>query len=167
MFSDFEDDDEPPVKAQEVDNEDSKQQLKSLGFNNIILVGTKLDMEDERQVEYDEAIAMAEQLNLAGVIETSAKTGSKDTTEDINDCFRILALNCFEKKTGIGILSEASNSEQNMIRLNAAVGGASTNYERQSDFKNEYALSVSTRYDYKYKFDKTKGHKLEQPQDKP
>ena len=48
-----------------------------------------------------------------------------------------------------------------MIRLNNALGLASTNYERQSDYKNEYALSVSTRYDYKYKFDKTKGQKLE------
>ena len=111
---------------------------------------------------------MAEQLNLAGVIETSAKNQSNETSEDINDCFKILALNCFEKTTGIGILSDpqacASNttdSEQNMIRLNNALGAASTNYERQSDFKNEYALSVSTRYDYKYKFDKTKTQKLE------
>ena len=119
-------------------------------------------MEDERQVEYDEAIAMAEQLNLAGVIEVSAKNGSIDTSEDINDCFKILALNCFEKSGGIGILSDASNSEQNMKRLNEALGVASTNYAHESDFKNEYALSVSTRYDYKYKFDKTKNNtKLE------
>lgn len=61
------------MPVQESINEESKHKYKSLGFNNIILVGTKLDMEAERQVEYDEAIAMAEQLNLAGVIETSAK----------------------------------------------------------------------------------------------
>lgn len=109
---------------------------------------------------------MAEQLNLAGVIETSAKNQTAATAEDINDCFKILALNCFERKTGIGILSEASNSEQNMIRLNNALGAASTNYERQSDFKNEYALSVSTRHDYKYKFEPTKGQKLQPTQEK-
>lgn len=76
MFSDFEDDDNQPVPVKEENNADSKHNYKSLGFNNIILVGTKLDMEGERQVEYDEAIAMAEQLNLAGVIETSAKNQS-------------------------------------------------------------------------------------------
>lgn len=43
--------------------------------NNIILVGTKLDLVkgNHRQVSYDEGLNFAKKLNIAGFIETSAK----------------------------------------------------------------------------------------------
>ena len=46
---------------------------------NVVLVGTKLDIalkEDyKRQVAWSEAVALAEKLNLTGVLEVSSKDG--------------------------------------------------------------------------------------------
>lgn len=59
----------------------------------MVLVGTKLDIvknecQNSREVSFMEAVELANRLNLAGVVETSAKCPSM--IEDINDCFRIL-----------------------------------------------------------------------------
>ena len=68
-------------------------------------MGTKLDLVNlkgptsnniERQVSFQEAQDLAKRLNLAGFIETSAKKNQK--MEDINDCFRILAVNKFGRQ---------------------------------------------------------------------
>ncbi|MBY9015522.1 MAG: GTP-binding protein [Candidatus Lokiarchaeota archaeon] len=52
----------------------------------LILVGNKIDLESERVVSRDEGEALAQKLTLT-YIETSAKTG-----ENINDAFKMLAL---------------------------------------------------------------------------
>ena len=68
-------------------------------------MGTKLDLVNlkgpgsnniERRVSFQEAQDLAKRLNLAGFIETSAKQNQK--MEDINDCFRILAVNKFGRQ---------------------------------------------------------------------
>ncbi len=41
----------------------------------IIMVGTKIDLEDQREVEADEAIELAKKKKLLGYIECSSKTG--------------------------------------------------------------------------------------------
>jgi small GTP-binding protein len=53
----------------------------------LILVGNKIDLTDSRQVSKEEGEELAKQLGLS-YIETSAKTG-----ENIEDAFRMLALN--------------------------------------------------------------------------
>lgn len=69
---------------------------------NVVLVGTKLDIvmrdESKRQVKFKDALALATRLNLAGVVETSAKESNKTVgmMEDINDCFMITATSCFD-----------------------------------------------------------------------
>jgi GTPase SAR1 family protein len=41
----------------------------------IIMVGTKIDLHDRREVESDEAIELAKKKKLLGYIECSSKTG--------------------------------------------------------------------------------------------
>jgi small GTP-binding protein len=53
---------------------------------SLIMVGNKIDLEDQRIVAFEEGEKIAKKLGLT-YIETSAKTG-----ENINDAFRILAL---------------------------------------------------------------------------
>ena len=86
---------------------------------NVVLVGTKLDLltvkghrQKNREVTREEAVAFAERMNLVGFIETT--TLQKQKKEDINDCFRILAINHFDKTSpqmvsfvaGVLLLSE-------------------------------------------------------------
>jgi small GTP-binding protein len=61
--------------------------------NNIslILIGNKIDLKDNREVETNEGIELAEKLGLS-YVETSAKTG-----ENINDAFKMLALLMIKK----------------------------------------------------------------------
>ncbi|MBD3253710.1 MAG: GTP-binding protein [Candidatus Lokiarchaeota archaeon] len=58
---------------------------------SMILVGNKIDLVDEREVSPEEGKKLAEELNLS-YIETSAKTG-----ENIEDAFRMLALQLIKK----------------------------------------------------------------------
>ncbi len=58
---------------------------------SLILVGNKIDLVDARQVSNAEGQALAKQLGLS-YIETSAKTG-----ENINDAFKMLALQIVKK----------------------------------------------------------------------
>jgi len=53
---------------------------------SLILVGNKIDLENEREVTIQEGEEVSEKLNLS-YIETSAKTGT-----NINDAFEMLAL---------------------------------------------------------------------------
>ena len=57
----------------------------------LILVGNKIDLESERVVSRDEGEALAQKLTLT-YVETSAKTG-----ENINDAFKMLALQIIKK----------------------------------------------------------------------
>ncbi|MBY9009080.1 MAG: GTP-binding protein [Candidatus Lokiarchaeota archaeon] len=57
----------------------------------LILVGNKIDLESERVVSREEGEALAQKLTLT-YIETSAKTG-----ENINDAFKMLALQIIRK----------------------------------------------------------------------
>jgi len=58
---------------------------------SLILVGNKIDLEDQREVGRDEGQQLSEGLSIS-YIETSAKTG-----ENIDDAFRMLALEMIKK----------------------------------------------------------------------
>ncbi|MFX1302796.1 MAG: Rab family GTPase [Promethearchaeota archaeon] len=58
---------------------------------SLILVGNKIDLEKEREITTGEGEELAQKLNLS-YIETSAKTG-----ENINDAFRMLALQMIKR----------------------------------------------------------------------
>lgn len=58
---------------------------------SLILVGNKIDLEDQREVSFEEGEALANKLGLS-YIETSAKTG-----ENINDSFKMLAFQLIKK----------------------------------------------------------------------
>ena len=58
---------------------------------SLILVGNKIDLEDQRQVSKEQGEALAEKLEVS-YIETSAKTG-----ENIEDAFKMLALQMIKK----------------------------------------------------------------------
>jgi hypothetical protein len=66
------------------------------------LVGTKLDIADQdeskRTVQFQEALELAQSLNLSGVIETSSKDCEKTVgmLDDLNDCFSMCAINCYD-----------------------------------------------------------------------
>ncbi|MFX1296925.1 MAG: hypothetical protein ACFFD2_18965, partial [Promethearchaeota archaeon] len=63
------------------------KEIKSVSPSiSLILVGNKIDLEDERVVSNEEGEALAQKLSLS-YIETSAKTGA-----NINDAFKMLAL---------------------------------------------------------------------------
>ncbi|MFW9900023.1 MAG: GTP-binding protein [Candidatus Thorarchaeota archaeon] len=67
--------------------EDWLKEIKKVSETiSLILVGNKIDLEDERVVSTEEGENIAQKLNLS-YIETSAKTG-----ENINDAFKMLAL---------------------------------------------------------------------------
>lgn len=59
---------------------------------SMILVGNKIDLVEDREVSTEEGKELAEELNLS-YIETSAKTG-----ENIEDAFRMLALQLIKKE---------------------------------------------------------------------
>ena len=60
--------------------------IKASDKISLILVGNKIDLKDDRLVSYEEGEELAAKLKLS-YIETSALTG-----ENINDAFRMLAL---------------------------------------------------------------------------
>ncbi|MHA1723575.1 MAG: GTP-binding protein [Promethearchaeota archaeon] len=61
------------------------------GTISLILIGNKIDLEDERQVSTEQGEELAKKLNIP-YIETSAKTG-----ENINDAFKMLALQTIKR----------------------------------------------------------------------
>ena len=60
---------------------------------NIILVGNKTDLEYQRQVNFEEAVQLAKQLNLAGCLETSAKDNSQ-----VDEAFFVAVSNAMDYK---------------------------------------------------------------------
>ncbi len=67
--------------------EDWFEEIKSVSpVISLILVGNKIDLEDQRVIPPEQGEELAKKLNLS-YIETSAKTG-----ENINDAFKMLAL---------------------------------------------------------------------------
>ena len=73
---------------------------------NIILVGNKTDLEDRRKVSYEEAVKLGKKLNLAAVMETSAKNDS-----GIDDVFYRSVINCADMyKDGVESLSGSRQS---------------------------------------------------------
>lgn len=93
-----------------------------------------------------------------------------DMIEDINDCFRIIALNSFQQLAGMGLLSEKplignnigdqtsqyipSCRDENFVRLNYNL----TSKYAESDYQNEYTLEASDRHG-KSKIEVDKGGK--------
>lgn len=73
--------------------------------------------ESKRQVKFKDALALATRLNIAGVVETSAKEANKTVgmIDDINDCFMITATSCFDflnrQKLMNNILAQQAMSE--------------------------------------------------------
>ena len=65
--------------------------IKSSPSISLILVGNKIDLTNNRQVPFDEGEKLAQELKLS-YIETSAKTG-----ENIDDAFKMLALQMIQK----------------------------------------------------------------------
>ncbi|CDW85248.1 rab family gtpase [Stylonychia lemnae] len=72
---------------------------------NIILVGNKSDMaEGRRKVSTEEAIALAERLNIAAVFETSAKDN-----ESIDDLFNRAVVNCVDIQRKFASTNDSRN----------------------------------------------------------
>jgi small GTP-binding protein len=90
---------EAGILVYDVTNKTSFENLES--WNNeikngspniaLILVGNKIDLEEKREVNFQEGENLAQKLGLS-YIETSAKTG-----ENIEDAFRMLALQIIQK----------------------------------------------------------------------
>ena len=79
-----------PMSFQNIENW-HKEILSASPNISLILVGNKIDLEDERLVSREDGEKTAENLGIP-YIETSAKTG-----ESINDAFRMLALQMINK----------------------------------------------------------------------
>jgi small GTP-binding protein len=79
-----------PMSFQNIENW-HKEILSASPNISLILVGNKIDLEDERLVSREDGEKTAENLGIP-YIETSAKTG-----ESINDAFRMLALQMIKK----------------------------------------------------------------------
>ena len=79
-----------PMSFQNIENW-HKEILSASPNIKLILVGNKIDLEDERLVSREDGEITAENLGIP-YIETSAKTG-----ESINDAFRMLALQMIKK----------------------------------------------------------------------
>ena len=74
-----------PTSFENVENW-HKEIIKASPNISLIMVGNKIDLEEQRNVAFEEGEKVAKNLGLT-YIETSAKTG-----ENINDAFRMLAL---------------------------------------------------------------------------
>ena len=74
-------------------------ELKTNGSKDVccILIGNKIDLEDQRQVKYEEGKELAEKNNLL-FLETSAKTA-----ENVQECFMITAEKILDKITETGV----------------------------------------------------------------
>jgi len=79
-----------PISFQNIENW-HKEILSASPNITLILIGNKIDLEDERLVSREDGEKTAENLGIP-YIETSAKTG-----ESINDAFRMLALQMIKK----------------------------------------------------------------------
>lgn len=62
--------------------------------DNIVLVGNKVDLEDQRQVSQDEAFALCQRLNLLQYFETSASQN-----QNVDLLFYTVALKAYETET--------------------------------------------------------------------
>ena len=82
-------------------------EVKANGSKDIycILIGNKKDLEDQRQVKYEEGNELADKNNLL-FLETSAKTA-----ENVNECFALTAEKILEQisKTGIDPTAPSKN----------------------------------------------------------
>ena len=78
-----------------------------------MLIGNKADMQAQRQVEYPEAVQLAKQLGLAGIVETSAKEGS----QSLDDAFFVTAANALDSKMASGNNRVLENPVKKMSRF--------------------------------------------------
>ena len=83
------------------------QEVKTNGSKDIccILIGNKKDLEESRQVKYEEGKKLAEENNLL-FLETSAKTA-----ENVQECFKISAEKILDQisKTGVDPTAPSKN----------------------------------------------------------
>jgi Fe2+ transport system protein B len=127
---------------------------------NIILVGNKTDLAEERQVTIDDAIRLGKKLNLAAVYETSAKDGG----EVIDEVFMRAIINCVDIYNNEEELLEGrwqARSRVMSAQNNGLVRKESfqelPSYQNNSNFKSpkNIRLDSSSLYHNKYSTEQT------------
>ncbi len=126
---------------------------------NIILVGNKTDLEEQRLVTIEEAVRLGKKLNLAAVYETSAKDGG----EIIDEVFMRAIINCVDIYNNEEELLEGRWQARSRV-MSAQNNGLNRkeslqelpSYQNNSNFKSPKAIRLDNSvYHNKYSSDQT------------